>query len=341
MTSPARANNLLAVGIAIGAVLVTLAVGSAGAAGYANTDPGDAPSIQIPGFVLDKGRYTTFQVPGAATETLPGGIDERGRVVGEYNDATGEHGFLRDRRGRLMCFDVPGALATAPTRINNRGQIVGAYSEVSRNLKAPDSMPRGFRLDDGRLTRIDAPGAVFTQAIGVNDHGQVVGDYVDDDGKYHGFVWQRGRLEPIDVPGSVGTDAFDINNRGQIVGTYGDAGGGLHGFVRDRRGRLVTIDAPGAVVTAPYGLNDRGQIVGVMSTDPTGFPAHGFVLRRGVDGPFTQIDVPRAPNTVPFDINNRGQIVGFYENPDAASEAGLTSGAALPSAPPGALRASG
>jgi hypothetical protein len=167
------------------------------AAGGLGRGPGGstAPTISIPGFLLDNGRYTTFQVPGAATETLSGGIDDRGRIVGEYNDERGEHGFLRDARGRLTSFDVPGALATVATRVNNRGQIVGAYSEVSRNLKAPDSMPRGFLLDDGRLTRIDVPGAVFTQAIGINEHGQVVGDYVDEDGDVPRFPVAEGPVQ--------------------------------------------------------------------------------------------------------------------------------------------------
>jgi hypothetical protein len=58
-----------------------------------------------------------------------------------------------------------------------------------------------------------------------------------------------------------------------------------------------------------------------MSTDPTGLPVHGFVLRSGVGGPFTPIDVPGAPSTPPGAINNRGQIVGAYENPNPAPSA--------------------
>lgn len=66
--------------------------------------------------------------------TSPGGIDNRGRIVGKYNDGTtatgpgaSEHGFLRDRRGRFTRIDLPGAKATAVTSLNDRGQIVGAY----------------------------------------------------------------------------------------------------------------------------------------------------------------------------------------------------------------------
>jgi hypothetical protein len=315
----------------LGPVAGVIAVAVAGAmpasadtprAGAGTTDGRATPTIAVPGFLLDKGRYTTFQVPGAATETLPGGIDDRGRIVGEYNDATGEHGFLRDRRGRLTSFDVPGALATVATRINNSGQIVGAYSEVSRNLKDPGgSMPRGFLLDHGRLTRIDAPGALYTQAIGLNDRRRVVGNYVDQAGTSHGFLWRRGRFTTIDFPGSIATLTFDVNNPGEIVGYYIDRDGGIHGFLRDRRGRFTPIDAPGALTTTPTGINDHGRIVGGMSTDPTGLPVRGFVLRRGAAGRLTPIDVPGAPSTFPVDINNRGRIVGFYENPNIARSA--------------------
>jgi uncharacterized membrane protein len=321
-TTPLRRGlGLVAAAIAVGAVSVMPASADMPRAGTGTTTQGTTPTIRFPGFLLDKGRYTTFQIPGAATETLPGGIDDHGRIVGEYNDATGEHGFLRDRRGRLTRFDVPGALATAPTRINNSGQIVGAYSELSRNLKDPGSMPRGFLLDDGRLTRIDVAGALYTQAIGLNDRGQVVGDYSDRDGTVHGYLWRKGRFTTIDFPGAIGTETLDINDSGQIVGYYADRGGSLHGFLRDGRGRFTTIDAPGALLTAPYGINDHGRIVGTMSTDPSGLPARGFVLRKGADGPLTPIDVPGAPSTFPFDINNRGRVVGFYENANVATSA--------------------
>ena len=47
---------------------------------------------------------------------------------------------------------------------------------------------------------------------------------------------------------------------------------------------------------------------------------HGFLLAKGVEGPFTPIDFPGAPGTGATGINDRGQIVGIYENPDAAPD---------------------
>jgi hypothetical protein len=43
-------------------------------------------------FVLRKGTFTTIDVPGA-TNTFGRGINARGDVVGNYVDATGQHGF--------------------------------------------------------------------------------------------------------------------------------------------------------------------------------------------------------------------------------------------------------
>jgi probable HAF family extracellular repeat protein len=85
----------------VGAVVVTaLTVASAGAS---TTIPmggatGTAPRSPTPGFLLDRGRYTTIEVPGATVETGAGGINNRGQVVGQYQDANGRfHGYVWER----------------------------------------------------------------------------------------------------------------------------------------------------------------------------------------------------------------------------------------------------
>ena len=79
------------------------------------------------GFVLDRGRFTTFSVPGAQV-TLAYGINDQGQIVGHSLSSLTvptPSGFLRDARGRLTAINRPGVAATAPFDINNRGQIVG------------------------------------------------------------------------------------------------------------------------------------------------------------------------------------------------------------------------
>jgi hypothetical protein len=44
----------------------------------------------------------------------------------------------------------------------------------------------------------------------------------------------------------------------------------------------------------------------------------GFVLARGINGPFTTVNFPGAPKSIANGINDLGQIVGLYVNPDAS-----------------------
>jgi uncharacterized membrane protein len=144
----------------------------------------------------------------------------------------------------------------------------------------------------------------------------VVGYWSDQYGTIHAYLWGRGRFTGIDVPGAVATNPIDINERDQIVGIYVDDRGAVHGYLWDR-GRVTTIDAPGVPITVPFGINNRGQIVGSTQSEnsPTA-ERHGFLLAKGVKGPFTRIDFPGAPRTQVGGINDLGQIVGRYENPN-------------------------
>jgi probable HAF family extracellular repeat protein len=293
--------------------------GGLGAGLRERTGASASPRTPVPGFLLDRGRYTRFDAPGAHLETAPTGIDNRGQIVGNYleddADAT-YHGFLRDARGRFTNIDLPGAKATVTSRINDHGQIVGRYYQTAP-FRGPDARFRGFLLDRGKLTRIDVPGATQTQAVGVNNLGQVVGEYQNPDGTYHGFLWRKGHLTTIDLPGAAATSLVDINDRGQILGIHVDRAGQSHGLLLDR-GRFTTIDAPSRAFTFVRDINNRGQIAGYALDDPVTLAgARGFLLAKGARGPFTPIDVPGAPRNLVYGINDRNQLVGSYENINA------------------------
>ena len=114
--------------LVVAIVLTTLATAMAGAsaqspAGAPSQEPSmrgassaarPSPRVQFPGFLLDRGRYTAFEVAGAVTQTFPIGINDRGQIVGYYDDASGLHGFLRQKDGRFSRIDFPGARATEP-----------------------------------------------------------------------------------------------------------------------------------------------------------------------------------------------------------------------------------
>ncbi|MGP3914937.1 hypothetical protein [Nonomuraea sp. 10N515B] len=282
--------------------------------------PGAGPRSPMPGFLLDRGRYTTFDPPETGVRLFPAGINNRGQITGEYLGPGNESGFLRDRRGKVTKVDLSGATATEVVKINDRGVITGAYSRTVPFLSDPNGMAHGFLLDRGKVTRIDVPGAVQTEAAGINDRRQVVGVFTDAGDTSHGFLWNKGRFTTIDVPGAAYTEPIDVNDRGQIVGIYGEGPGTgpIHGFLWDK-GRYTTIDVPGVPITIPFGINDHGQIVGSTLTDAATLAgARGFLLRNGVDGPVTPISFPGAPRTLATGINDRGQIVGAYENPNTA-----------------------
>jgi uncharacterized membrane protein len=63
---------------------------------YCDTAPCRGASLDAHGFVLTKGVLTTIDVPGAIT-TNAFGINERGDIVGLYEDGTGFHGFVLAR----------------------------------------------------------------------------------------------------------------------------------------------------------------------------------------------------------------------------------------------------
>lgn len=260
--------------IALAIGVMGLATHVAGASTRASRDDSTSFRTPIPAFLVDRGRYTAFDAPGARLETAATGINDHGQITGSYVDADGAyHGYLHDRRGRFTDVDLPGAVATAPGGINNRGHIVGRCYQ-SAPIRGPGAKFRGFLLDGRKLIRIDVPGALQTQAVDIDNRGQVAGEYLDANGNVHGFLWRKGRFTTIDVPGAPATSLTGINDRGDLVGVHDDrTSGSIHGFLL-KRGRFTTFDAPGVPFTLPMDINNRGQIVGVtlLDVDLTGGP---------------------------------------------------------------------
>jgi hypothetical protein len=64
-------------------VLTTLTTATAAAAPTTIGNQADAgPRTPTPGFLLERGRYTILEVPGATVETASLGINNRGQIVG-------------------------------------------------------------------------------------------------------------------------------------------------------------------------------------------------------------------------------------------------------------------
>lgn len=253
--------------------------------------------------VLDGGG--DFNPPSIDAKNFnPNSLNNHSVVVGTYNDATQNHGFLYERGGiyghrggTYTSINFPGAPETGATGINDSGQVVGWYTDpaTSRN--------RGYLYSAGTFTSIHVPGATWTVVWGINASGQMVGTYVDAGG-VHGFLYSEGTFTLLVVPGGTATSAVAINASGQIVGQYQDATGTLHGYLYSAT-TFVSLDIPGSNHTILYGINDLGEVVGQYGDGTPG--PKSFLYRSGT---YTQFSNPQAFYTVATGINNVGEIVG-------------------------------
>jgi hypothetical protein len=143
------------------------------------------------GFVYRDGNFTDVLIPGSLG-TFPRDI-YGSRIAGNFDDATGSHGFVLDG-ATLQVIDDPlgpslGTFVKGVDGVN----LVGNY------LSLIDGQSHGFLFDGANFIAIDVPGATDTAATGI--HGtRIIGMYVDAAGATHGFV--------TTVPDPAGATAF-------------------------------------------------------------------------------------------------------------------------------------
>ena len=139
------------------------------------------------GFLRDRnGAFTTFDVPGAGTESAPVRFPSRSAKVGRSRDST----------------------LTGPMRTTVSCEIRGASS--------PHTM---FRAPARAPARVLLAGAL-------TPNGTIMGNYFDADNLSHGFLMERNGVfttfdapDAGNVPGSFqGTYPFGINTNGAITG---------------------------------------------------------------------------------------------------------------------------
>jgi hypothetical protein len=229
-TTVPRGRLRLALGAAV--VVTALAMGTAGAS-TTTAVPATAPTLRganpdtrprslTPGFLLDRGRYTTIEAPQGREGTIPFDINNRGQIVGRYETGSSQQAFLRDKTGRFTTLRIPGAKSAWAVGINDRGQIVGVYA-----TDLATGTTRGFLLDNGRYTTFAAPGLLVTFPYGINNRGQIAGftltGYEEPFQGARGFLLARGArgpFTPVDFPGAPRTVVGGLNDRGQLVGAY-------------------------------------------------------------------------------------------------------------------------
>jgi probable HAF family extracellular repeat protein len=184
------------------------------------------------GYLRSGGKFITIDVPfSGATNTSALEINNSGEIVGNWEDATTQHGFLLIGT-TYTSFDYPGAVSTAALGINNNGVVVGGYTDAS-------GVTHGFSLSAGTYASFDPPGSTYTVASGINDSGDIVGYYcvtsecaaasAANGYAPEGFLLSSGTYTTLTIPGATATWAADINNKGLIVGDYADGVGGTNG----------------------------------------------------------------------------------------------------------------
>jgi probable HAF family extracellular repeat protein len=244
--------------------------------------------------------YSDIQVPGSIS-TSPKGINNKGEVVGYYQNSSGVYGFVLSNGNYTTINCSAATQGTFAFGINDDGVIVGYYSTPFKNY--------GFVYANGKCKNLSDFSGSVPYAAGINNAGQIVGSYISKN-LSHGFELRGTAYSEISVPNSSQTFAYGINANGDVSGSYYDANGAHHGFLL-HDGTYQTIDAPNSgATTCGVGLNDKDLVVGFYE-DQSLQSYEGFVTNTKE---FVELIVPGSVTTFAAAINDRNVVVGYYFN---------------------------
>jgi hypothetical protein len=311
--------------------------------GLASASPApEATGALAPQLAADPS-YSVIDVPNAQSTDVTW-VNNMGVVVGYYDDATGQHGFI-DSGGTITAVDMPGSNTTEITSINDAGTVTGSY------WNSAGTVEHGFvRYANGTITVLDDPDVTSgdqwgTIASDVSNSNVVVGSYFTTDlnsytypdgnigsaTTYHGFVWKNGQFTTYDAPGAQigglpgsGTQLLAINGSSVMVGTvvltdtvHPNAGFTLSGttFTSFAEPTIASLSYCGW--TTPNAINDFGTIAGDSGNGCA--PTQYAWLLNGSQ--FTYVNYPGATSTLVSSVNNSGLVAGTW-----TSNTGLVEG---------------
>jgi uncharacterized membrane protein len=182
------------------------------------------------GFILYRGHYTTFDVPGALATVLSG-VNPAGEMTGFtcLVDPTCEtppyESFTVSSRGKITSFNPFGAPSSFASGVNPCGTVVGTYTDSA-------GVTQGYELYHGNFTSNNFPGSILTFNGGINPQGEIVGFYTDTSNVTHSFLRSHGTYTGFDPPGATYSNAGGINASNTIVGFYVDSANVAHGYIR-------------------------------------------------------------------------------------------------------------
>jgi uncharacterized membrane protein len=164
------------------------------------------------GFVYQSGKFTDIPGPAGAKNSAANGINDKGVIVGSYQDSKGSHGF-RLTGSTYKTLNVPGATATFAAGINNKGHIVLYWQDKMDNSESSIWNGKTYKT-------IDVPGATNTMAMDLDNADDVVFQWFDSLYHPHGALLHGGKYYTIDHPQSMGTYGMGINDKSVVVGFY-------------------------------------------------------------------------------------------------------------------------
>ena len=244
----------------------------------------------------------TLDYPGAS-RTFAYGINDGGKVAGQFFNSTGTYGFIYAGSHFSSPISDPNDRhhTTAITGINNPDTLCGYYTGTDTYLS--------FLVTGTTFSPI-VTGLAYSEVLGVNDADNVCGTAML---LTVGFVVIDGTLTTFTIPGADMTIPEGLNNLNECVGSYTIAGVSS-GFLREPDGTLIyPIAAAGKTATVLHGIDDKGEMVGAVG-DSDGIHAAYFQSSTK----YATWDYPGSedPATTYFTgINKRGQISGFTVNP--------------------------
>jgi probable HAF family extracellular repeat protein len=232
------------------------------------------------GFVWQDGTVQTIDYPGA-TATAFGGINNRGVLVGAYQDVslnTFVVTYSLANSAWTVLPDIPGGWQQEfylDVGINDDGIAVGCAGQFGL-------LSWVWHTDTQSYSYFTASAAAeaSTCADAINNRRNVVGSMATAYSN-SGFAFlrrNRDEYATISLPSSLSgtlTAPYGINNSDTIVGSFYTATSGS-GFVRTRRGLFTVVNEPAYDYTYLSGINDFGVLCGFAYSSATG-QSPGFV----------------------------------------------------------------
>jgi len=153
------------------------------------------------GYLYSQGRFTSFEYPAPNLMSCMFSINDRGDMVGHWQEPSGViHGWLV-QNGQGTSFDYPNAQSTMFDRggITQDGDITGPYVD-------PRGKTRGFLMGKNRSVTFEVPGSKGTFPFHMSASGRIAGHFLDAGGIAHGFVTSlrapgAGRVLTVDDDG--------------------------------------------------------------------------------------------------------------------------------------------